>query len=110
MFTVTDLEFAYRKGGEPVIESLTHDFGDGAVTAVTGPSGCGKSTLLYLLALMLRPVSGEVAYEGVDVSRCATATDRGYERKQSDSCSRTPCLTCRALSSATYTKVRCMRG
>ena len=58
------LTFAYTAKGEPVVIDLSHRFPAGAVTAVTGPSGCGKSTLLYILALMLRPLSGAVRYDG----------------------------------------------
>jgi putative ABC transport system ATP-binding protein len=36
----------------------------GEVLAVMGPSGSGKSTLLHCLAGILRPDSGEIAFEG----------------------------------------------
>lgn len=68
MLAVDGLTFGYRRGGERVIDGLTHAFLGGAVTAVTGPSGCGKSTLLYLLALMLRPDTGTVTYDGRPIS------------------------------------------
>lgn len=77
MLAVKGLTFGYRRGGERVIDDLTHAFPGGAITSVTGPSGCGKSTLLYLLALMLRPDTGSVAYDGRAVS---TLSDR--ERSQ----------------------------
>ena len=68
ILSTASLDFAYQRGGEPVIQDLTHVFPTGAVTAVTGPSGCGKSTLLYILALMLRPMAGSVRYDGLEVS------------------------------------------
>ncbi len=37
-------------------------------TAVIGPSGCGKSSLLYLLGLLDRPTSGQLLFEGRDVT------------------------------------------
>lgn len=58
------LTFAYRSGGAAVIDNLNVDIPTGAVTTLTGPSGSGKSTLLYLLALMIRPSSGEVIWNG----------------------------------------------
>lgn len=65
------LTFAYRRGATPVIEDLTADLPVGAVTTLTGPSGSGKSTLLYLLALMIRPTSGHVLWDGVEASALA---------------------------------------
>jgi NitT/TauT family transport system ATP-binding protein len=37
---------------------------EGEFLAIVGPSGCGKSTLLRLLAGLLRPIGGRVAYRG----------------------------------------------
>lgn len=41
----------------------------GSFTTIVGPSGCGKSSLLYLLGLLDRPTSGELLFEGSEVSR-----------------------------------------
>ncbi|QHO71076.1 ABC transporter [Marisediminicola antarctica] len=57
----------------PVLSDWSATFRAAEVVAVTGPSGRGKSTLLYLLGLMLRPTSGQILVEGVDVSK---ASDR----------------------------------
>lgn len=67
-----ELTFRYRSGHAPVIDRLDLSVPAGAVTALTGPSGCGKSTLLYLLALMLKPSSGEIYLDGFATS---TASD-----------------------------------
>lgn len=57
--------------GPPPVElvrdvSLTIE--PGAFTTIVGPSGCGKSSLLYLLGLIDRPTSGELLFEGDEVS------------------------------------------
>lgn len=67
------LVFTYRAAQSPVIDGLTVDLPVGAVTTLTGPSGSGKSTLLYLLALMIRPTSGDVLWDGVAASRRSDA-------------------------------------
>ena len=40
---------------------------DGAFTAIIGPNACGKSTLLRMIARLLRPTSGTVRLDGVDI-------------------------------------------
>jgi ATP-binding cassette subfamily B protein len=39
----------------------------GTKTAVIGPTAAGKTQLLYLLTGLLKPTSGTVAYDGVDI-------------------------------------------
>jgi ABC-type lipoprotein export system ATPase subunit len=43
------------------------DAGEGAHMALWGPSGCGKSTLLNIITGLLRPDSGKVVVNGVDL-------------------------------------------
>lgn len=59
-----DLVFAYRRGAPPVLDGTTLELEPGTLTTLTGSSGSGKSTLLYVLALMLRPTSGVVTWDG----------------------------------------------
>lgn len=67
MLECIDLEFGYR-AGQQVVESVSAQFAPGSLTLITGASGRGKSTLLYLLGLMLKPTSGQVAWKGRPVS------------------------------------------
>ncbi|WP_406056554.1 ABC transporter ATP-binding protein [Kribbella sp. NBC_00889] len=41
----------------------------GESLGIVGESGCGKSTLVRLLAALEKPTSGQIEYNGVDVSR-----------------------------------------
>ncbi|MFO7827079.1 MAG: ABC transporter ATP-binding protein [Bacteroidales bacterium] len=41
----------------------------GEFVAVMGPSGCGKSTLLNIIGLLDNPSSGELWFDGIEVSR-----------------------------------------
>ncbi len=58
------------------IERLNLNIPDGKVMVVLGPSGCGKSTLLRLISGLMPLDSGEVVYDGVNVSNVPPG-DRG---------------------------------
>jgi len=59
-------------GGRTVVEDLTLDLPDQAVTVLVGANGSGKSTLLRGLARLLRPASGAVLLDGAAVHRLPT--------------------------------------
>jgi putative ABC transport system ATP-binding protein len=42
---------------------------NGEFVAVMGPSGCGKSTLLNIVGLLDNPTSGELFFDGTEVSK-----------------------------------------
>lgn len=65
---VQDLTFGYGQGA-PILSQWSCSFAAGKMTALTGASGRGKSTLLYLIGLMLRPVAGQLLFQGHDVTR-----------------------------------------
>jgi ABC-type lipoprotein export system ATPase subunit len=61
---------AYRVGevDTPVLDGVTFDLHRGETTSLVGASGSGKSTLLGLLAGLLRPGGGSIAFEGQDLA------------------------------------------
>lgn len=65
--SIRDVSFAY--GGAKAVDECSFDVNRGSVTGLIGPNGAGKSTLIEMVAGTLRPASGSVVYEGVDVSR-----------------------------------------
>lgn len=56
----------------PVIDQLSVDILDGAITAIVGPNACGKSTLLRGLARLLKPAGGQVILDGQDITTLHT--------------------------------------
>jgi tungstate transport system ATP-binding protein len=57
-----------RRGSAEVLRVAHLDVMEGEVLAVLGPNGAGKSTLLQVLALLERPVEGEVLFESSPVT------------------------------------------
>jgi putative ABC transport system ATP-binding protein len=56
----------YGGGGEPVraVDGVSMDVRAGEVLALVGPSGSGKTTLLLMIAALIAPDAGEIAFEG----------------------------------------------
>ncbi|MFI0410789.1 ATP-binding cassette domain-containing protein [Actinomadura sp. 3N508] len=54
--------------------------GVGEMLAVTGPSGSGKSTLLNCIGLLESPTSGQILYDGADITRFGRRAARRFRR------------------------------
>ncbi len=54
--------------GKPVLMPLDLTIRSGELFFLLGPSGCGKSTLLRLLAGLVSPDSGQIRFDGRDVT------------------------------------------
>lgn len=69
LIRVNDLKKYYKKGEIKALDGITVDIKRGDVTVIIGPSGSGKSTFLRSLNLMEVPTSGEIMFEGVDITK-----------------------------------------
>jgi phospholipid/cholesterol/gamma-HCH transport system ATP-binding protein len=58
----------YSVGNRKIFSGLTLTIPRGRITAIMGPSGTGKTTLLRLMTGQIRPESGQVLFDGQDVS------------------------------------------
>ena len=54
-------------GSLQVLRDISLSIGQGEVVRIVGASGAGKTTLLQLLGTLLRPDSGHIYYDDVDV-------------------------------------------
>ena len=71
MLTASNISF--RVGNKTLISDISASFPAGGLHLLVGPNGAGKSTLVKVLARLLRPQTGKIEYEGVDVSHASEA-------------------------------------
>jgi ABC-type multidrug transport system fused ATPase/permease subunit len=58
----------FKYGDEPVIKGLNLEIRKGEAVAIVGPSGAGKSTIAKLILGLLKPSSGEISIDSMDVN------------------------------------------
>ncbi len=76
MIQIRDL--LIQRNGRDVLKIDSLDIAHGETLTVVGPNGAGKSTLLLALAHLLRPVRGEILFDGKSTR---TWNDLEYRRK-----------------------------
>ena len=64
---IRDLSFAYNRS--LVLKGIDLTARRGQVIAIMGNSGCGKTTLLRLIGGALKPTSGSLLIDGIDMGR-----------------------------------------
>jgi len=65
MLTIDAVSRRFR-GGNYGVRDFSLSFGRG-VLGLLGPNGAGKTTLMQMVATILRPTSGKITYDGVDI-------------------------------------------
>jgi branched-chain amino acid transport system ATP-binding protein len=72
-------------GALKVIDNLDLEVGQGDILGVLGPNGAGKTTLFNIVAGVLEPSSGQVRFDGRDITRmrawdrCRLGIGRTYQ-------------------------------
>ena len=66
MLEVRGLKVAY--GGIQAVKGIDLSVGQGELVTLIGANGAGKSTTLKALAGLLRPASGSIHYNGMDIT------------------------------------------
>jgi len=59
----------FKRGNRAIFDNVDIDIQRGKITAIMGPSGCGKTTLLRLIGGQLKPLSGSVQVDGIEVPK-----------------------------------------
>lgn len=68
VISVKDLKKHYDKSTIKALDGVSIDISRGEVVVVIGPSGSGKSTLLRSLNLLEFPTSGNIYFDGNDIT------------------------------------------
>ncbi len=83
MITVKNLckEFKNTDGTTTkVLKGINYEISQGEKIVIVGPSGSGKSTFLRCLNLMERPSSGQIIFDGVDITERKVDINKVRER------------------------------
>jgi phospholipid/cholesterol/gamma-HCH transport system ATP-binding protein len=57
----------FKRGERVIYDNISLSIPKGKVTAIMGPSGIGKTTLLRLIGGQIRPDTGKILFDGVDI-------------------------------------------
>ncbi len=84
LLVVEDLRMVYRVGkiDVPALRGIDMTVKEGEFVAIMGPSGCGKSTMLHVLGGLLKPSSGRVFVDGVDISSVSDSARTDMRREK----------------------------
>ena len=69
-----DVKHLHKSFGKlEVLKDISEHIEQGEKVVIIGPSGSGKSTFLRCLNLLEKPTSGEILFEGNDITRAKTS-------------------------------------
>jgi putative ABC transport system ATP-binding protein len=80
MLQLEKIKKSFRQpGGEllPILDLPRFEVGGGEQVALVGDSGCGKTTLLHIIAGIVRPDSGRIVLNKIELSRYSEAARDG---------------------------------
>ncbi len=76
--SLESVSFAFADADGPALSGIDLDIAAGETVAFVGPSGSGKSTLLNLVLGFIRPTSGRILLDGVDMATQDLRTFRRF--------------------------------
>lgn len=80
---IKDLRVRYSASGPEILKGISFDVSEDDFFAIIGPSGAGKSTLIRCINRLVEPTSGQIFFNGTEVTSlrnralCALRRDIG---------------------------------
>ncbi|HTT77137.1 MAG TPA: ATP-binding cassette domain-containing protein [Candidatus Binataceae bacterium] len=74
-------DLRHRFGRQQVLNGVNLECPSGQITTIVGPSGCGKTVLLKHLNLLLRPDSGTITIDGIEVTLLSSRAQNEVREK-----------------------------
>jgi sodium transport system ATP-binding protein len=68
--------FKTKAGEVKAVDGVDFEARDGQITGLLGPNGAGKTTTLRMLYTLMRPDSGQITVDGIDVAENPAAVRR----------------------------------
>jgi oligopeptide/dipeptide ABC transporter ATP-binding protein len=73
--------FQRQIGAVHAVQDVSFTIAHGETLGLVGESGCGKSTTARLIARLLEPTAGTIAFDGVDITRLSSSQMRPLRRE-----------------------------
>lgn len=77
-FSIEGLSYQYDRFSKKIFSSLNLEIESGESVAIVAPSGFGKTTLLKLMAGFLKPTSGKIYFNQIDINQIGLNSYRKY--------------------------------
>jgi phosphonate transport system ATP-binding protein len=79
--SLENISVTYDNHSDPALRHVTLQLKRGEFVAVIGSSGSGKSTLLRCINLLVRPTSGRITWNGMELTKMSEKELRGVRTK-----------------------------
>jgi ABC-2 type transport system ATP-binding protein len=67
MLKIDGLTKSYNKGEIRAVDDISLEIGDGEIFGFLGPNGAGKTTTIKMIVGLLKPDSGQILLDGMNV-------------------------------------------